>query len=106
MGSEHWGQRPTLIGPLDDECHGDELWPVKTHPSSQADDGGLGKGVSGWLQVLSFRWLSPLGHGTESCQYFGGRDKMITENGISTIYFLILDLYLIFHHKNVTFENV
>lgn len=69
VGSQHWGQRSTLIGPLDEECHGDELWRVKTHPSSQADDGNLGKGVSGWLQVLSFRWLSPLGRGTESCQY-------------------------------------
>lgn len=69
MGTEHWGQRSTLIGPLDEECHGNKLWQVKTHPSSQADDGGLGKGVSGWLQVLSFRWLSPFNCGTESCQY-------------------------------------
>lgn len=54
-----------------------------TRPSSQADGGGLGKGISGWLQVLSFRLLSPLGRGTESCQYFGGgRDKMVLETRI------------------------
>lgn len=54
-----------------------------THPSSQADGGGLGKGISSWLQVLGFRSLSPLVRGTESCQYFGGgRDKMVLENRI------------------------
>lgn len=34
-----------------------KISPVKV--SGQADDGSLGRAVSGWLQILSYRLMSP-----------------------------------------------